>query len=51
MIIKCKHSDLDQIKNYIGEDYASCLYLYMDLIQYGPDSEYTSTWIQEQEGN
>lgn len=50
MIVKCKHSDLDHIKNYIGEDYASCLYLYMDLIQYGPDSEYTSTWIQEQEG-
>ena len=51
MIIKCNHSDLERIKNYIGNDYASCLYLYMDLIQYGPESEYTRTWIQEQEGS
>lgn len=50
MIIKCNHSDLDRIKDYIGNDYASCLYLYMDLIQYGPVSEYTATWIQEQDG-
>lgn len=50
MIIKCKHSDLERILDYIGHDYGSCLYLYMDLIQYGPDSEYTTTWIQEHEG-
>lgn len=51
MIIKCNNSDLDRIKDYIGNDYASCLYLYMDLIQYGPESNFTTTWIQEHEGN
>lgn len=50
MLIKCNNSDFVRIKDYISNDYASCLYLYMDLIQYGPDSDYTSTWIQEQEG-
>lgn len=51
MIIKCNNSDLDRIKDYIGNDYASCLYLYMDLIQYGPESNFTTTWIQEQDGD
>lgn len=50
MIVKCTTDDLDLIKQYIGDNYASCLYLYMDLIQYGPDSVYTKTWIQKQEG-
>lgn len=50
MLIKCKNSDLGLIQDYIGNDFASCLYLYMDLVQYGPDSDYTSTWIQEREG-
>lgn len=51
MITKGNSSDFDRIHQYIGDDYASCLYLYMDLIMYGSDSDYTTTWIQEEEGN
>ena len=47
MIVKCTKDDTELIKSYIGKDYASCLYLYMDLIEYGPDSDYTKTWIQK----
>ena len=50
MITKCSNADLDRIHQYIGNEYSSCLYLYMDLIQYGPDSNFTSSWIQEEKG-
>ena len=50
MIAKCTNDDFEVIKDYIGNDYASCLYLYMDLIQYGPDSDYTKSWIQKADG-
>ena len=51
MITKCNNTDFDRILQYIGNEYASCLYLYMDLIKYGPDSSFTSTWIQEDNGH
>lgn len=51
MIVKCTNDDLELIKDYIGNDYAPCLYLYMDLIEYGPDSDFTKTWIQKEDGN
>lgn len=51
MIVKCTNDDFELIKDYIGSDYAPCLYLYMDLIEYGPDSDFTKTWIQIEDGN
>ena len=50
MLVKCTNDDFEIIKQYIGDDYASCLYLYMDLIKYGPVSGYTNTWIQKEAG-
>ncbi|MBQ3362436.1 MAG: GNAT family N-acetyltransferase [Muribaculaceae bacterium] len=50
MIVKSTLADSERIKRYIGKNYAACLYLYMDLIQYGPESDFTKTWIQEETG-
>lgn len=51
MLKKCTNADKEQLVQYIGNEYGTCLYLYMDLLQYGPDSEYTSTWLQEENGD
>lgn len=51
MITRGTDADKERIYQYIGKDYACCLYLYMDLIEYGPDSEFTKTWIQEVDGS
>ncbi len=50
MITRCTAADQERIHQYIGNDYACCLYLYMDLVEYGADSEFTKTWIQEEDG-
>ena len=44
MIVKCTNSDKQIIEEYIDKRYPECLYLYLDLKQYGVDSEYTSCW-------
>ena len=44
MIVKCSNSDKQLIEEYIGKRYPECLYLYLDLIQYGVESQYTSCW-------
>ena len=46
MINKCINSDQVILLKYIAEDYPKCLYLYLDMIQYGCNSETTQTWIQ-----
>lgn len=46
MITKCVISDKNQILSYIGSDYASCLYLYLDLVKYGIDSGIIDVYIQ-----
>ena len=46
MIAKCSNSDQQLIEEYIGERYPECLYLYLDLKQYGVESRYTSCWLQ-----
>lgn len=50
MIAKCVKSDKEFIEKYIGKRYPECLYLYLDLKQYGCQSDFTQTWIQENEG-
>ena len=47
MIIKCTAADSRKILGFIGEDHCRCLYLYMDLLKYGFDTPFVSTWRQE----
>ena len=47
MITKCSQFDEKRILDYIGSDYSSCLYLYLDLIRYGFDSDVVEVYIQQ----
>ena len=51
MIVKCANSDQHFIEEYIGNRYPECLYLYLDLKQYGVDSQYTSCWALKNNEN
>ena len=51
MIKLCNNCHQDFIKEYVGKDYYKCLYLYIDMQQYGCSSEFTQTWMQESNGN
>ena len=51
MIRLCNNAHLEIVKDYIGNEYYKCLYLYIDMIKYGCSSEFTKTWIQENDGN
>ena len=46
MIIPCSKNNIDDIFDYIGKDYGKCLYIYIDLKQYGIDDENFNVWIQ-----
>lgn len=46
MISKCVNADEKQILEYIGNDYPCCLYLYLDLLKYGIESDSISVYIQ-----
>ena len=50
MIIKCESKDKKRILNYIGANYSSCLYLYLDFIKYGLDSDEIKVYIQQDKG-
>ena len=50
MISKCTNIDINRILNYIGDQYYKCLYLYIDMQQYGCSSDITKTWLQEDNG-
>ncbi len=47
MIVKCNKADEDVIFSYIGDNYPSCLYLYLNLKKYGIESEKITVYIQE----
>lgn len=47
MILKCSIADENKVLSYIGEDYAKCLYLYLDLRKYGIGSDKIEVFIQE----
>ena len=49
MISKCDQSREREILDYIGHDYARCLYLYLDLKKYGFDSAQIDVRIQNDE--
>lgn len=50
MILECDKNKKTEILEYVGEDYPRCLYLYLDIIQYGCSSESTRSWIQKKNG-
>ena len=49
MITKCLKADETRIISYIGNDYPSCLYLYLDLLKYGIESNTISVYLQTRE--
>lgn len=46
MIIACDETWAPKIMAYIGMDYYRCLYLYLDLLQYGYASDFTDVFVQ-----
>lgn len=51
MINQCSQQDSAEIITYIGNDYPYCLYLYLDLIQYGFDSQVVNVYTQRIDGS
>lgn len=51
IIEKCTSYDVSKIKEYIGNEYYKCLYLYIDLLQYGIDNSDVKVWMQVDENN
>ncbi len=47
MIRKCGKQDEGTVLSYIGDNYPSCLYLYLDLKKYGIGSDEIDVFIQE----
>lgn len=50
MIRKCNLEDINEIYDYIGNDYQNCLYTYIDLVKYGLNNENFNVWIQLKNG-
>lgn len=46
MITECNESNVQQVFDYIGNDYEKCLYMYIDLVKYGLENENFNVWIQ-----
>ncbi len=51
MIYICDNERMPEILSYIGSEYYKCLYLYIDMQQYGCSSDFTKTWLQEDNGD
>lgn len=47
MIIPCTPADEERLFSYIGDDYPACLYLYLDLKQYGLRSDRIEAYRQQ----
>lgn len=47
MIVKCNKADEEAIFSYIGDNYPSCLYLYLNLKKFGIESEKIAVFKQE----
>jgi predicted GNAT family acetyltransferase len=48
MIHKCGKERESAVFEYIGNDYSKCLYLYLNLIKYGADSDVVRVYVQEE---
>lgn len=51
MLVKCDNTYINKLKDYIQENYYKCLYLYLDLIQYGCENPNIDVWIQTKNDN
>lgn len=49
-MLECNSENQNEILSYIDDEYYKCLYLYIDIQQYGCSSDFTKTWIQEDNG-
>ena len=49
MICKCNKANEKEIIEYIGKDYSSCLYLYLNLMKYGFESDIIEVFLQHDE--
>lgn len=47
----CNGSNQEQIINYIGKDYGKCLYIFIDMLEYGLDSDFYKVWMQKDEND
>lgn len=44
MIVLCENNEGNTILEYVGNEYYKCLYLYINLLKYGCQSDYTRVW-------
>lgn len=44
MVVQCRQKDVSTVFDYIGSDIGRCLYLYMDLLEFGCESDGVSVW-------
>lgn len=44
MIVLCENNEGNTILEYVGNEYYKCLYLYINLMKYGCQSDYTRAW-------
>lgn len=51
MIREANNDNIQKVLNYIGKEYFKCLYLYLDLNQYGTNSDFVRLYVQEHLGN
>ena len=45
MLKRVEQSDVELIKEYIGNEYDKCLYLYLDFIKYGLSNPNLKFWF------
>ena len=50
MVQVCKANDIPIIIDYIGNRHYECLYLYLDLVNYGVSCDYVTTWALKSSG-
>lgn len=50
MLVKRTNQDIQPVLDYIGEDYVQCLYMYMDVVELGAESEGLGLWTSEADG-
>lgn len=48
MITKCIKDDENRVVTYIGDNYPFCLYLYLDLLKYGIESDLINVYFQKE---
>ncbi len=47
MIVRATRDEQDDLLNYLAQDVENCLYLYLDIYQYGIGSDTVSVWYEK----